>query len=312
MANISIADLTPTSLETITAYTIGGKFLGIMDELQNATISNTEDTEERTGKNGRVIAVLKRNKSVTVTATNGLLSFSMMHAQTGGVLESGDITEEDGGILRTENIVLKPGENTAKITGTPTGAGLTAVYVKSGDMAGFAFEEYPEKNTDVPEKKYNYQSSSKTITFNDNFNQEEGTSGVEIVVQYKSTIKDAAWVNNPTDSFALNAQLYIDALAEDRCGNTYHVQFYMPKCSISGNFDIDFGDNQSVHNFEARVLAGGCGVNSNDFWTATIFGVEDASGAAKISLPGPQRIYFTQGKTPENAEPNSVYIETEE
>ena len=48
---MNIKDITITSLETITAFdVVTGNYRFTLDELQNATIANTQDTQEITGK----------------------------------------------------------------------------------------------------------------------------------------------------------------------------------------------------------------------------------------------------------------------
>ena len=73
--------------------------------------------------------------------------------------------------------------------------------------------------------------------------------------------------------------LYVDAMGEDKCGNVYRVQFYLPKADFNGEFSLEMGDNQTIHSFEAESLVGaGCaGVGSN-LWTYTIF-ANDAEDA---------------------------------
>ena len=61
---MNIGDLTITSLETITAFNVTtGAYQFTLDELQNATIQNSQETQEITGKGGRRLSTLKRNKS---------------------------------------------------------------------------------------------------------------------------------------------------------------------------------------------------------------------------------------------------------
>ena len=51
---MNIQDITITSLETITAFDITtGNFMFVLDELQNATISQTQEKTDITGKQGR-------------------------------------------------------------------------------------------------------------------------------------------------------------------------------------------------------------------------------------------------------------------
>ena len=58
---MNIKDITITSLETITAFdVVTGNYKFTLDELQNATIANTQDSTEITGKGGRTGANVKR------------------------------------------------------------------------------------------------------------------------------------------------------------------------------------------------------------------------------------------------------------
>ena len=79
-----IGDIAITSLETISCFEIGtGLPLCTLDELQTATIANTEDKQDITGKQGRKLTSLKRNKAVKVTGSNGMVSGGMLELQTG-------------------------------------------------------------------------------------------------------------------------------------------------------------------------------------------------------------------------------------
>lgn len=61
---VNINDITVTSIETITAFDLGtGALRWVLDELQSATISNTQETTDITGKQGRLLNTLKRNKA---------------------------------------------------------------------------------------------------------------------------------------------------------------------------------------------------------------------------------------------------------
>ena len=70
-----MTDITITSLDTITAFNVtSGNYLFTLDELQNVTLAQGQEQTEITGKQGRKLSTLKRNKTVTVSGTNGLLS----------------------------------------------------------------------------------------------------------------------------------------------------------------------------------------------------------------------------------------------
>ena len=82
---IAVNDLIWTSLETILGFELGtGNFLFKLDELQSATIANGQETTDITGKQGRKLGTLKRNKTMTISGNNGLISGGLLEMQTGG------------------------------------------------------------------------------------------------------------------------------------------------------------------------------------------------------------------------------------
>ena len=86
---MNINDITITSLETINAFDIvTGAFRFTLDELQNATIAQTQEKTDITGKQGRKLNSLKKNKAVTVSGTNGLVSGGLLEMQVGSSLRT--------------------------------------------------------------------------------------------------------------------------------------------------------------------------------------------------------------------------------
>ena len=264
---MNIGDLTITSLETITAFNVTtGAYKFTLDELQNATIQNSQETQEITGKGGRRLSTLKRNKSVTVSGTNGMISGGLLEVQTGGTFEN-----KTTQVLWTDYLTVSSNAATTnyKAVGT-AGAEIEELYIKNND--GTLGTEL-EQAASAAEGKFAYDPSTKALTF----------SGVadntEIVVYYKRNIT-ADVLSNESDKYSEKATLYIDALAEDKCANVYRVQFFIPKADFSGEFQIEMGDNQATHDFEAESLAGACISGSSSLlWTYTVFGVntEDAA-----------------------------------
>lgn len=260
-----IGDIAITSLETISCFEIGtGLPLFIMDELQNATIANSEDKQDITGKQGRKLTSLKRNKAVTVSGTNGMLSGGMLELQTGCKFEN-KTTEVQWIDYLTVNGNAAMTNFTA--VGT-TGAEISHILIK--DEKGVP-EKQLTQSTEAGETTFAYNPASKAITFS---GVEDGT---EIIVYYKRKIA-ANVLENMSDSYSGKCMMYIDAFGEDKCANVYHVQIFIPKADFSGNFEFAMGDNQTVHAFEAEALAGGC-AGSSAFWTYTVFAndVEDAA-----------------------------------
>lgn len=268
---MSIASLIPdiiiTSLETITAFGISdGNYRWTLDELQNATISNTEDTTDITGKQGRLLSSIKRNKAATISGTNGVLSNGLMESQTGNMFTNGNVE-----IVWTDNLVVNSdtASTTYKAVGT-TGAEIISLFVKDNNMV--ATTELTQAAT-AAAGKFAYNPTNKALTFNDG----EIEDGTPIVVIYKRKIA-APSLANRTDQYAEKVQIYLDAIGEDKCGNVYHVQFHLPKVEFNGNFDLEFGENQATHAFEGRVMAGACTADGA-MWTYTVFAGNTADAA---------------------------------
>lgn len=263
---MNINDITITSLETITAFDIvTGNYKFTLDELQNATVAQSQESTEITGKAGRKLATLKRNKAVTISGTNGLVSGGLLEMQTGGTFEN-RVTE----VLWTDYLTVTGGAAATayKAVGT-TGAEIEALYVKNADgTLGTALEQ----SDAAAAGKFTYTPGTKALAFHTDV-----ADGTEIVVYYKRKIQ-ADVLENESDSYSGKCALFIDALAEDKCANVYRIQFYIPRADFSGEFSFEMGDNQTVHAFEAEALAGACGAGGA-LWTYTIFGANAADVA---------------------------------
>ena len=263
---VNINDITVTSIETITAFDLGtGALRWVLDELQSATISNTQETTDITGKQGRLLNTLKRNKAVTISGNNGLISGGLLETQTGSAFENKETSVMFPDYLTVSNNTAK---TTYKAIGT-AGNEIESVYIRNSDgTLGDVLEQAEE----AASGKFSYAPDTRTITFNTG-DIEDGT---EIAMYYFRKIQ-ANVLENLSDKYSEKVALYVDAFGEDKCANVYRLQFFIPKADFNGNFDIEMGENQSVHAFEARSLAGACGT-SGALWTYTVF-AEDTEDA---------------------------------
>lgn len=262
---VNVADIMITSLETITAFK-NGEFRWVMDELQNATIATSEDKVDITGKKGRKLNSMKRNKAVTISGTNGIISAGLLETQTGGKFEVGTTT-----VMFPETLSVAGGKATTTYVAKGT-VGNEIIEIRKRDEAGTLSTKFEQAET-ADEDKFTYNPDSKEIAF------AEGAlkDGDEIVVYYNREVSGAV-LDNKSDSYSEKLELYVDAIGEDKCNNVYHVQFYIPKADFDGNFEIAMGDDQTVHAFQAESLSGACGAAGN-LWTYTVFGVEEAANA---------------------------------
>lgn len=264
---VNIFDLAPTSLETITAFdVVTGSYLFTMDELQNASLAQGEEKIDITGKQGRKLTSLKRNKTLTVSGSNGMLSAGMLELQTGAKFK-----EAVAEVMWPDYLTVSANAATTSFTAVGTaGNEIAEVLVK--DANGIVVKTLTQ-DAAVAEGKFTYDPSTKALQFNDG----EIADGSEIVVNYMRKIQ-ANVLENMSDVYSGKATLYIDLMAEDKCSNVYRVQIKIFKADFSGEFTMDFGDDQTVHNFEAEALAGACGAGGALFsWTVFGANAEDAA-----------------------------------
>ena len=266
----NVNDVTITSLETITAFDITtGNFKFVLDELQSATIAQSQDKTDITGKQGRKLSSLKRNKAVTISGNNGLVSGGLMELQTGCAFENKVTT-----VMWTDYLVVNDNQTTTsyKAVGT-AGNEIESVYVKNADST---LGKKLTQGATAAEGVFAYDPATKVLTFfeDDTAGTKEIEDGTEIVVYYFRQIQ-ADVLTNMSDTYSGKCALYIDCFGEDKCANVFRIQFYIPEADFNGDFSIEMGDNQAVHAFEAESLSGACGKvgSATALWTYTIFGV---------------------------------------
>lgn len=266
----NVNDVTITSLETITAFDITtGNFKFVLDELQNATIAQSQEKTDVTGKQGRKLSSLKKNKSVKISGNNGLVSGGLMELQTGCAFENKKTT-----VMWTDYLVVDNSQVTTsyKAVGT-VGNEIESVYVKNADST---LGKKLTQGAAPAESVFAYDPATKILSFfeDEDTGTKEIEDGTEIVVYYFRQIQ-ADVLTNMSDTYSGKCSLYVDCFGEDKCANVFRIQFYIPKADFNGDFSIEMGDNQAVHAFEAESLSGACGKagSSTALWTYTIFGV---------------------------------------
>ena len=255
-----MVDIVITSLETITAFDITtGSYLFTLDELQSASIAQGQEKVDITGKQGRKLSSMKRNKTMTISGSNGMLSCGLVELQTGSKFSTKE-TE----VMWTDFLTVDD-DNQAKTSykgiGT-AGAEIVELYIL--ETVGTVRTSLVQDST-VAAGKFTYDPSTKVLQFHTDV-----AEGTQIAVYYKRKIS-ADVLSNMSDTYSGKCELFVDCIGEDKCANLYHVQFHIPKADFNGEFTLDFGDDQSVHNFEAEGLSGACGAGSV-YWDMIVFG----------------------------------------
>lgn len=230
-SNTLVNDITITSLETITLFdVVTGDYLCTLDELQNASIANTQEVSEITGRQGRKLANLKRNKAVTVSGANGMVSGGLLALQTGGKFEN-----KNTQVMWTDYLAVGA-ENKASTTYKAIGSAgseIVDLYIKNADSTiGSRLEQ---TDSEAESGKFTYSPETKELQF-----FTDVAEGTEIVVYYMRQIK-ADVLTNQSDVYSGKATMYIDCFGEDKCANVYRVQFFIPKADFSGEFTLEMG-----------------------------------------------------------------------
>lgn len=261
---VSTNDIIVTSLDTITAFDITtNDYLFTLDELQSATVSQSEETTEITGRQGRRLSTLKTNKSIEVTGTNGLISGGLMELQTGSKFQHNDSAV----VLKGERLEVSQ-SGAAVTTDTAIGTAGNEIY-KAYVTEDQGFGTVYTQDSSTGAGKFTYNSGTKTIQFATT--DLEDVAGKTILVYYKAEVSGDE-LKNDAGKYAKKAAIYIDATGEDTCANEYHLQFYIPKADFNGTFDIQMGGDQAVHEFTASSLAGACGAEGESYlFTYTVF-----------------------------------------
>ena len=153
---VDVSELIVTEVAQITAFNNAGELEFIMDEVQNGTISNTQEKADVQGRNGRKLASLKKNKSVTVSATNGVLVGGALAAQTGTEVEQGTFN-----VRITDVMTVK--DNKCKTSKTAAGtacAEIGVIYLKN---ANGSLGAKLEQDTAAAAGKFTYDPATQEI-----------------------------------------------------------------------------------------------------------------------------------------------------
>lgn len=254
---VDVSKLIITEVAQITAFNNAGELEFIMDEVQNGSIKNTQEKSDVKGRNGRKIASLKKNKAVTVSASNGVLVGGVLAAQTGTEVENGTFKVRITDIMKVKNNKCP----TSKTAVGTTGDEIGTLYVKNANGSlGSKFEQAAE----AASGKFAYDPATKEITVS-------GISdGTEVVAFYDVEVESAR-ISNDSEKYSKVLKLYIDVLLQDSCDVEYAGQVIIQRADVSGEFELSLGGDNFAHSFEAESLAGGC-TGSTNLWDLVVYG----------------------------------------
>lgn len=241
----------------------------VVDDLQEATMTNEQETVYATGKNGVKIGSADRNKASRITATNGSIVDGVMAMQVGSeIVEGTTIVPRHFFMLATADGV------TADVTVKPAGAvGNEIPYIYKRNADGTVGRPYPIA-AEASDEAFQYDPSAKKITLPTG----AFSAGETVYAFYDIEVKDAKKISNREDRFSATGMLVADCFAKDICTEkSYYAKIVYPKAKAAGNFDLAFGNDPSVQGMEFEALSGGCGSSAiKRLWDFIVFDEEDA------------------------------------
>ena len=255
---VDVSKLIITEVAQITAFNNAGELEFIMDEVQNGTINNTQEKSDVQGRNGRKLASLKKNKAVTVSATNGVLVGGALAARTGTEVEQGTFNVRITDVMTVNSNKC----TTSKTAVGVTGAEIGTVYIKN---ANGSLGEKLEQDSAAAAGKFAYDPTTKELTV-------DGIAdGTELVAFYDVEVESAR-ISNDSEKYSKVLKLYIDVVLQDNCDVEYAGQVIIQRADVSGEFELSLGGDNFAHSFEAESLAGGC-TGSTNLWDLIVYGV---------------------------------------
>lgn len=243
-----------TAVDDLTMFNKKNELLFVLDELQNVSLSNNEETTDVTGQNGRKLSTLKQNKNVQITGSNGLISAGMISAQTGGTYEEvpsytvdwNESVTLDAETVAAPKVVIQIAH---KAVGLP---GMEILTIARETLGGSVdtINQLHQVLADPQVGEFTYDPITLEITFAEGEDFEQG----DIIRIYYRRNVPVAHVNNPSDTFSQQGRAIINCTVKDLCDNVYHGQISIPRADFTGNFTLDIGSEQAIHNFELNAL----------------------------------------------------------
>ena len=260
---MNIDKFTITAYDQITGFDrTNGSLDMILDELNDFTLSHEEEKTDISGKGGRTIGSLKKNKKVTGKGTNGMLSGGALAAMLGADIEDGEFT-----IRYTDTIVVNSNSGVTTETATGTvGNEIGTIYVRDENKAYISGGKKLTQTSSTPATgEFSYDPSTKTITFYDG----DVADGTEVIAFYDTTVTGKK-ISNDANNYSKTLQVFIDVTCQDGCDNLFHGQFIISRADFNGTFDLQGGSDPSTLGFEFTSLPNLC-TGKSDLWDFIVF-----------------------------------------
>lgn len=259
---MDVMGLIPTSLDKISIFEPNfGSYKYSIEELQNASIANTQENNDILGKQGRKIGSLKTSKGATLSGTNGEVDTGLMGSNVGSEPEKKTVK-----YFYEENDVLgdTPTNTTSKYVAVGAiGSEIGVIRIYDGNTK--RIKKVLNQGATVDEGVFTYDPATKEIEFS----ATDVSEGDAYSTGYWRNIEGTSVINE-SDKYSETVSAIVDVTATDQCKEKYHVQFLFPFAEFDGNFENQFGDGQTVQDFTLTSLADTCSKVGSRLWEAII------------------------------------------
>ena len=264
---ITIDGQTLTQIENIVAYK-SGLALFDLDEVQSFKLSNGEESSDIVGAGGVVLNTTKKNKSLTFEGVSGLMSGGLMSVQTGSTEVYSDTTS----INVSDSLKVAPATLTEGVLTDYTAigtAGSEIGYIYATNTTTKVTTKFAQATT-ADATHFSYDPATKKITL-----PTAGVVATDTIKCYYNSAMNGSTLSNSANKYSGEVELVVNCMAKDGCGIESFGQFVIPRADFSGQFDIDLGGDQTVHNFSGKGLKNKCSTIQN-LWEFKIYNTPTA------------------------------------
>ena len=252
-----------SSIDSIVGFDLATReCLFILDEIQDATLEGDAELVWATGREGRRLSALKRNKTCSISANNGFIVGGLLAQTIGDHSPVTDLSTATISIPAFERIQVGTGATTVETAFAATGAAgneLTWIYRANRD--GSQGEKFPQAAA-ASATEFAYDPATRQITL-----PTGAFSEGDFVIVFYDYLTMGRRYTNRSDSYAGDVYLVCDIMVKDVCdGTVQHSKLVMPRVTISDNFSFTFGTDMAVQAFSAEATASICAGESEYFY----------------------------------------------
>ena len=252
-----------SSIDSIVGFDLATKeCLFILDEIQDATLEGDAEVVWATGREGRRLSSMKRNKTFSISATNGFIVGGLMAQQLGDHERVTDMESASIRIPAFERITVGAGQAVETQFAAVGTVGNEIGWIYRANRDGSQGQKFAQ-GAAAGANTFAYDPATRQITLPTGGAFQDG----DMVIVFYEYMTMGRRYTNRSDSYAGDAYLVCDIIVKDVCDATLqHSKLVIPRVSISDNFNLAFGADMAVQAFSAEAVASICAGEAEYFY----------------------------------------------